>query len=438
MKIKKGERKKLIEESKKVLKQNHEVYFTKPSPTLYPNQYSWDSGFISIGYSHYDQEKAEQELITLFQGQWKNGMLPHVVYNKTRKTGEFPHRKFWKISLSKNSTSLHTSGITQPPIHATACKTIYQNAKDKERALGFLEYMYPRLLDYHQYLYNYRDPENEGLVYIRHPWESGMDNSPLWDGIINIIHFGKEIKYKRSDTRHKIPLLQRPTKKEYDVYIRLIERFKKSKYDEKMIYKKSPFIVQNVLFNSVLNKSNKDLLWISKKVDGPKSQIKKWITKTTNSINKKLWNRNEKFFNDFNVVSNKKVHGFASSGFMPLYSEDCNKKQAKELVKLLSSKAFKEKRKSFLIPSWDIRRDEFKKYNYWRGPIWININWFISKGLSKYGFKNKSEDIRKNSIELVKKSGFHEYFDPFTGEGYGTKKFSWTASLLIDFLFKKK
>ena len=35
---------------------------------------------------------------------------------------------------------------------------------------------------------------------------------------------------------------------------------------------------------------------------------------------------------------------------------------------------------------------------------------------------------------LVERSGFREYFDPFTGEGYGSPDFSWTAALLIDVL----
>ena len=104
--MKKGDYKLLLEKAKKVLDRNHEIYFTKPSNSLYPNQYSWDSCFIAIGYSNYDQERAEQEMITLFQGQWKNGMLPHVVYNKARKTGEFPHRNFWNISSPKKPNRL--------------------------------------------------------------------------------------------------------------------------------------------------------------------------------------------------------------------------------------------------------------------------------------------------------------------------------------------
>ena len=37
------------------------------------------------------------------------------------------------------------------------------------------------LVAWHDYLYRERTRDGEGLVEIWHPWESGMDNSPLWD-----------------------------------------------------------------------------------------------------------------------------------------------------------------------------------------------------------------------------------------------------------------
>jgi hypothetical protein len=31
-------------------------------------------------------------------------------------------------------------------------------------------------------------------------------------------------------------------------------------------------------------------------------------------------------------------------------------------------------------------------------------------------------------LELVRESDFREYFDPFTGAGYGSDRFAWTAA----------
>ncbi len=58
----------LLEQAKNVLAGNWVGGHTKPSPELYPHQWSWDSGFIAFGYAHYDQERAQREMLSLFRG----------------------------------------------------------------------------------------------------------------------------------------------------------------------------------------------------------------------------------------------------------------------------------------------------------------------------------------------------------------------------------
>jgi hypothetical protein len=38
------------------------------------------------------------------------------------------------------------------------------------------------------------------------------------------------------------------------------------------------------------------------------------------------------------------------------------------------------------------------------------------------------------SLELIRQSGFAEYYDPRTGEPCGGNQFSWTAAMVIEFL----
>ena len=59
---------KLEEKAKEVLENNFQQGgFTIPSKNLYPFQWKWDSGFIALGYAHYNIERAKQEI--------KNGNL---------------------------------------------------------------------------------------------------------------------------------------------------------------------------------------------------------------------------------------------------------------------------------------------------------------------------------------------------------------------------
>ena len=94
---------KYIRKAQAVLKKNWSGSYTIPSSSLYPHQWNWDSGFIAIGYSHYDTRKAIKELTHLFNAQWKNGMLPQIVFNKTSLGKYFPEPDFWRPDLSPNA-----------------------------------------------------------------------------------------------------------------------------------------------------------------------------------------------------------------------------------------------------------------------------------------------------------------------------------------------
>ncbi|HLR76950.1 MAG TPA: hypothetical protein VK106_04770, partial [Balneolaceae bacterium] len=89
---------------------------------------------------------------------------------------------------------------------------------------------------------------------------------------------------------------------------------------------------------------------------------------------------------------------------------------------------------SFAVPSYDSSDPDYSPKQYWRGPIWINLNWLLFHGLTRYGYHQYAGFIKRSIIELCKRSGFHEYYDPRKGQGYGSDKFSWTAALMIDVL----
>jgi len=109
-------------------------------------------------------------------------MLPQIVFTPNELGHYFPEPDFWQTERAHHAPKhKSTSGITMPPVHAIAVEKIYRNASRQSRVIPFLERIYPKLCALHEYLYRERDPHDEGLVHIRHPWESGIDNSPTWD-----------------------------------------------------------------------------------------------------------------------------------------------------------------------------------------------------------------------------------------------------------------
>ena len=86
-----------------------------------------------------------------------------------------------------------------PPIHATAAWNVYRRSADRTRAAAFLEELFPQLVAWHEYLYRDRTRDGGVLAEIWHPWESGMDNSPLWDAALARIEPGQVTAYERVD-----------------------------------------------------------------------------------------------------------------------------------------------------------------------------------------------------------------------------------------------
>lgn len=137
-----------IERARDILDNNWTGSSTKPAPSLYPHQWNWDTGFIAIGRSHYDTVRAIQEIESLFDAQWTNGMVPQIVFNPEELGHYFPEPDFWQTERSPYAPAGKlTSGITMPPIHAVAVEKIYQNARQPRSVRPFLERMYPKLLE---------------------------------------------------------------------------------------------------------------------------------------------------------------------------------------------------------------------------------------------------------------------------------------------------
>jgi glycogen debranching enzyme len=76
------------------------------------------------------------------------------------------------------------------------------------------------------------------------------------------------------------------------------------------------------------------------------------------------------------------------------------------------------------VPGFDEKR-------YWRGPVWLVMNWMIARGFDRHGRYDLGELIDRASAKAVSTSGFREYFSPLSGAGLGGETFSWTAAIYL-------
>jgi len=88
------------------------------------------------------------------------------------------------------------------------------------------------------------------------------------------------------------------------------------------------------------------------------------------------------------------------------------------------------------IPS--VARTEPSFYPYeskflWRGPTWPVVNWFLYHSFKANGFEQEAKKLFQSVKDLIEQSGFREYYNPITGEGYGAKDFTWSG-LVVDMM----
>jgi hypothetical protein len=141
-----------------ILRDNSSGPITKAAPALYPHQWSWDAAFNAIGLATVDLPRACLELDSLFAGQWRNGLLPHIVFDPAA-DGYWPGPAQWECAAHNEEApaSPATSGIIDPPVHAIAVDRILAisasvGGREHQRTLAWAARLYPKLLAWHRFL----------------------------------------------------------------------------------------------------------------------------------------------------------------------------------------------------------------------------------------------------------------------------------------------
>ena len=424
----------LVERARDVLLANQVGNITCPSPKLYPHQWSWDTAFLAMGYATFDQERAQKELTELFGGQWANGLLPAVVF--TADAGHyFPDAEFWQSWRSvKAPDSPATSGTIQPPVHATAVLTVVRRAADVKSAQAFGAGMFPKLVQWHGYLYGERT-RGDDLVEVWHPWESGMDNSARWDQPLSQLEFEQEEVplYRRADLDVS-RAGERPTEVDYDRYVYLANLLRSHGYDDEAARASHPFAVQDVVFNAILIQAERDLADLAEVIGESGDRFRARADATADAL-AKLFDEEHACYFDFDVRAAKRLVEPTVAGLLPLYAGVAEAQKAMAIVGDMSTAAVRPVDAGWLLPSLESSDHRFSRERYWRGPIWPVINWLALRGLEKYGYRQEAAAIKTAMLELVRREGFFEYFDPVNGQGRGASQFAWTAAFVLDFLY---
>lgn len=371
--------------------------YTRPAEKTYEHQWLWDSAFHAIVYRWFDAGMARDELLSAVARQLQDGpdegMIPHMNYKEDKESGE----ALWGVAAH--------SMITQPPLLGVAARLVYERTGDR----ALLEALYPRLQRYHRWFERRRDPDGDYLVSIIHPWESGWDASPRWDGPLGLDPFTHESG--------------RQTRKAHAARIR------EHSYDAAALAQAGHFSVESIDFNAIRAADLEALAFMAAELghaaDAKRWRIKAWVVQR--AVSHRLLQQSAF---DLAGLQEAPLGVESAAPFIALFGGCATLAQARGLVHRLREQRFWP---TFPVPTTPTTSSAYAPDVYWRGNVWLPVNWLIYRGLRRYGYRPLARELAERSLCLVADHGFWEYYNPDTGQVQGPQNQSW-STLVLDML----
>jgi len=378
--------------------------FVCPSPTHYPFQWFWDSAFHAIALLHVDPELSKQELRCLMQGAQPDGFIAHMLLWERE-----AHAHWLKHEYSIRLGNPYFTATIQPPVVARAVERIFEATGDT----AFVRDMLPPMARFFDWLASVRDPDDDGLIALIQPDESGLDASPKYDKAMGIPY------EPPTDT---LPALRRSMQ-------RLFTAYKDAAPEAQPLL--DVFLFEDVMMNSIYADGLRALAKLSRAVGSPDAdRFERESKRTLGALMRKCWDEEAGVFWDLSGKAEEQAKVLTFTSLFPLILTDLDARVAKRLVRdhLLNQREFW---LPYPVPSVAASEVTFdptwQTKTTWRGPTWVNVNWYLYWGLRAHGFDDVASELARRTVAMQSRGGIREFYDPFTAEGYGATDFGWSC-----------
>jgi glycogen debranching enzyme len=389
-----------------------EYCYIQPSPSTYPYQYFWDTclhvfTLTALG----EHDLAKRNMRSLFAMQADDGYVGHMLHwNRIRPA------KWTDIFQSRPTTDLfrpHMTALIQPPLVAQTVQRIHYGTGDR----AFLEEIVPKLKRYFDWLSRHRDVDGDGLLSIITTFESGMDWKPSFDQVVGFKHgvanrqlFWRVVGTDARNFMHRYH----------------IETLKRKRY----------FMVKEVGFNTIYAQNLTALADLCNELnDDDGDRYRDLARRVLRSMIEQMYDEDTAAFFDVDAATGEQIRVITPTIFFPLVIRDLPDRIVDALIKrhIFADGEFAAE---FPLPSVAMNEPSFYPYEseyLWRGPTWIFYNWFVYQCLVYRAYTDEARKLQETIRRLIQQSGFREYYNPFSGEGYGAKNFTWSG-LVVDML----
>ncbi len=328
-----------------------------PSKIHYVGVWQWDAFFHALAYRHVDERLAEDQIRLVLDHQLQDGMIPDAVHDE----GIVTHLK----------TPVEAD-VTKPPLVGWMALKLYQHSGHAD----FLDEIYEPLWRWNAWWFEKNDDDHDGICQYSHPFSSGLDDSPLWDGGMPV----------ESPDLNTYLVLQMES-------LSRIARIIGLDADAVMWEEQAAALARRMI----------DHFW------DPAAGVF-WATRDHHPI---------RVLTPFNLY--------------PLWTGRLPREMDDRLVAHLTNPA--EFWPSFPIPTVSLSDPTYDPCQMWRGPTWVNINYLFIDGLERNGYADLADRLRQRTLDLIMQhDDIYEYYHPETGERppKAAPIFGWTSAVFID------
>jgi putative isomerase len=328
-----------------------------PSKLRYMGVWQWDAYFHALAYRHVNMELARNQLRIFLDHQSEDGMIPDAIHDE----GVVTH-----LSYPVDSD------VTKPPLAAWATWKLHQHQPD----LDFLNEVYEPLKRCIEWWFQKNDMDGNGLCEYQHPYSSGLDNSPLWDGGMPV---------ESPDLNTYLYLEQEALSK----------------------------------IASAIGEINEAATWSERAA----ALVRRMVDYSWDAQSGYFWAKRD----------GQRVNVRTPFNLFPLITGVLPGEIADRLVAHLID--FRQFWPRFPVPSVALDDPSYDPNKMWRGPTWVNVNYLLIEGLLRSGYLEIARKLRHSTLQMIcRQEDIFEYYNPETGEkpDEAASAFGWSSALMID------